>query len=112
MKYLTPTATYDVFIDNDFTSFRFLTHLGINNIQATDVLNENRLRKCTIIGDKQLQNKKKKERGHFEQRSTHQAKKQRNLCSYLGRQQGGFTWLHSWDIHKSPWSFGSAEKNE
>ena len=59
MKFLAPTASYDVFMDNYFTSFRFLTHLRVNNIQATDVLNENELRKCTIIGDKQLQNKKK-----------------------------------------------------
>ena len=60
MKFLAPTASYDVFMDNYFTSFRFLTHLRVNNIQATDVLNENELRKCTIIGDKQLQNKKKR----------------------------------------------------
>ena len=51
-------------MDNYFTSFRLLTHLGVNNIRATGVLNKNRLRKCTIIGDKQLQNK---ESSHFEQ---------------------------------------------
>ena len=51
-------------MDNYFTSFRLLTHLGVNIIQATRVLNKNRLRKCTIIGDKHLQ---KKERGYFEQ---------------------------------------------
>ena len=77
-------------MDNYFTSFCLLTHLGVNNIRVTDVLNKNRLRKCTIIGDKQLQ--KKKERGHFEQRSAHQAKKQCNLCGWLEQQQGG---LHS-----------------
>ena len=33
---------------------------------------------------------KKKERGHFEERSTHQAKKQCNLCCWLVRQQGGY----------------------
>ena len=52
-------------MDNYFTSIRLLIHLGVNNIGATRVLNEIRLRKCTIIGNKQLQ---KKERGHFEQR--------------------------------------------
>ena len=63
MECLTPTVSFDIFMDNNyFTSFRLLTHLGVNNIPATGVLNKNRLRKCTIIGDKQLQ---KKERGHF-----------------------------------------------
>ena len=36
--------------------------------------------------------KKKKELGHFEQRSGHQAKKQRNLCGWLERHHGD---LHS-----------------
>ena len=44
-------------------------------MRASGVLNKNRLRKYTIIGGKQLQTK---ERGHFEQRSTHQAK---TLCN-------------------------------
>ena len=44
-------------------------------MRASGVFNKNRLRKYTIIGDKQLQ---KKERGHFEQRSAHQAK---TLCN-------------------------------
>ena len=48
-----------------FTSFCLLTYAGIKNIRVTDVLNKNRLRKYTIIGEQQLQ---KKERGHFEQR--------------------------------------------
>ena len=52
---------------NYFTSFRLLTHHGVNNIQATGVPNKNKLRKCTIIGGKQLQ---KKEHGHFEQRTS------------------------------------------
>ena len=54
-------------MDNYFTSFRLLTHLEVNNIRTTGVLNKNRLRKCTIIGDKQLQ---KKECGLFEQRTS------------------------------------------
>ena len=44
-------------------------------MRANGMFNKNRLRKYTIIGDKQLQ---KKERGHFEQRSAHQAK---TLCN-------------------------------
>ena len=46
-----------------FTSFHLLTQLEVNNIQATRALNKNRLRKYTIIGDKQLL--KKKECDHF-----------------------------------------------
>ena len=63
MECLTPIASFDIFMDNYFTSFRLLTRLGVNNIRATRVLNKNRLRKCNITGD----SCKKKERGHFEQ---------------------------------------------
>ena len=48
----------------NFTSFPLLIHLGVNKILATGVLNKNRLHKCTIIGNKQLQ---KMESFHFEQ---------------------------------------------
>ena len=65
MECLTASVSFEIFMDNYFTSFRLLTHLGVNNMRATRVLNKNRLRKCTIIGHKQLQ---KKERDHFEQR--------------------------------------------
>ena len=66
MEDLTLAISFDVF--NYFISFRLFTHLGVNKIQATHVLNKNKLRKCTIIGDKHLQ--KKKERGHFEHRTS------------------------------------------
>ena len=59
---LIPSVSFDIFMDNYFTSFCLLTHLGVNNIRATRVLNKNRLRRCTVIGDKQLQ---KKKRGYF-----------------------------------------------
>ena len=62
MECLTPSVNFDIFTDNYFTSFRLVTILEVNNIRATRVLNENRLRKFTIIGDKQLQ---KKERDLF-----------------------------------------------
>ena len=61
--------SYHIFMDNYFTSFRLLTHLGVylsvfnpnpgNNIRVTGGLNKNMLRKCTIIGGKQLQKQKK-----------------------------------------------------
>ena len=65
MECSTPSVSFDIFMDKYFTSFRLLTHLGVNKIRATLMLSKNRLRKCTIIGDKQLQ---KKGRGHFKQR--------------------------------------------
>ena len=63
MECLTLRVSFEIFIDNYFPSFRLPTHLVVNNIRATRVLNKNRLRKCTIIRDKQLP---KKNRGHFE----------------------------------------------
>ena len=44
-------------MDNYFTSFCLLIHVGVNNIRATGGLNKKRLRKYTIIRDKQLQKK-------------------------------------------------------
>ena len=55
MECLTPTASFDIFMGNYFTSSRLRTDLGVNNIRAIRVLNKNRLHKCTIIGNKQLQ---------------------------------------------------------
>ena len=76
MKCLTPTLSFYLFMDNYFTYFCLfvclpITHLAVNNIRANGLFNTKRLHKYTIIGDKQLQ---KKERAHFEQRNTHQAK--------------------------------------
>ena len=67
MECLTPTFSFDIFMDNYFSYFRLLSHLGVNNILATGVLNKNSLHKCTIIGNKQLY---WKERGHFEQHTS------------------------------------------
>ena len=67
MECLTTTVTFDIFMDNYLASFRLPTLLGVNNIRAPGLLNKTTLRKCTIIKDKQLQ---KKERNHFEQRTS------------------------------------------
>ena len=67
MECLTPSVRFNIFMDNYFKFFRLLTHLGVNDIRATRVLSKNRFRNCTIIGDKQLQ---EKELGHFEQRTS------------------------------------------
>ena len=64
MDCLTSSVSFDIFLDNYFTSFRLLTLPGVNNIRATREHNKNRLRKSTVIGYKQLQ---KKEHGHFKQ---------------------------------------------
>ena len=85
MECLTPTVSFDLFMDNYLTSFRLfvlLTHLRVNNIRARGVFNKNSLRKYTIISDKRQQ---KKERGHLKQRRAHQAKR---LCGWLERQHG------------------------
>ena len=52
MECLTPSFIFDIFMDDHFSSFRLLNHLGVNNIRATVKLNKNRLRKCTTIVDK------------------------------------------------------------
>ena len=64
MEFLTLNVSFDIFMGNYFISFRLLTLLGVNNIRTTRVLYKNRLRKCTIIGEKQLP---KQERDHFKQ---------------------------------------------
>ena len=44
MECLTLTVIFNIFMDNYFTSLRLFTHLGVNNIRATGMLNKNRLR--------------------------------------------------------------------
>ena len=70
-----------------------LTRLSVDLIQAGSVLNKNSLRKYSVIEDKQLQ---KKERGHFEQCSAHQARRLCNLCGCLELQEDAlhnFFWI-------------------
>ena len=55
MECLTPSVNFEIFMDNYFASFHLLTHLGVNKIRASPVVNKSRLCKCTIIGKKQLQ---------------------------------------------------------
>ena len=52
-----PIVRFNVFMDKYFTSFRLLTHVKVNKMRATRVLNKNKLRKCIITWDKQLQKK-------------------------------------------------------
>ena len=51
---LSPYVSYHICVNNCFKPFCLLSHLGVNNIQATGMLNKNYLRKWTIIWDKQL----------------------------------------------------------
>ena len=57
MECLTPSVSFDIFMNSYFASFHLLILLAVNNIQVTRVLNKNSLRKCTITGDKQLHKK-------------------------------------------------------
>ena len=77
MEYLIPAFSFDIFPGNYFTSFRPLIHHGVNNIQATDILNKNRL----------------KEKNLATLSSAHRDEKQRNFDSgWLERKHCG---LHS-----------------
>ena len=49
MECLPPTASYHILMNNYFTSFCLLTHLRVNNTQATVVLNKNRLYKSNAL---------------------------------------------------------------
>ena len=80
----TPPFSFHIFMDNYFTSFRLLTHFGVNNIQATGVVNQNRFRKCTIIVDNLLQ---KKECDHSEQRIS----SKKSIATLIRTTAGHFT---------------------
>ena len=47
MECLTPAFSFEISMDNYFTSFRLLSSLGVTNIQTTDVLYKNWLQKKT-----------------------------------------------------------------
>ena len=55
-------ASYHVYVDNYFTAFHHLDHLGDHNIQAIGDLNKKKLSKGDIMAEKELQ---KKGRGHI-----------------------------------------------
>ena len=73
MECLPPTV-----MNNYVACFSMPTHLGVNNIWATGVLSKNRLRKCTIVGDKQPQ-----KRNVDTLDSAHQAKKAVQIWQWL-----------------------------
>ena len=87
-QFLTSSISFDIFMDNYFISFRLLTLLGATNIRTTRVLCKNRLRKCAIIGEKQLP---KQEHDPFKQ-YTWSKKKQRNFDSGC-LEQYSFFWI-------------------
>ena len=64
MECLTPSVSFDIFMDNYFTSFRLLTHLGANNIRTTRVFKKIGYANALSLGTNSC---KKKERGHFKQ---------------------------------------------
>ena len=64
MESLTPTVSFDIFMDDSFTSFRLFTHLGVKNIRATSVLNKIDYTNAHCLGQAASKN------GHFEQRTS------------------------------------------
>ena len=105
MVCLTPTISFDTFMDNYFISFRLLTHLGANNIKATRMLNKNRLHECTINWNKHLQKK-----GTWRLWTAHIKQKTSVTLTVVG-------WNHSSAIYKSceskrfVWCWNKVEKN-
>ena len=93
MESLTSTVSFDISMDNYFTSFCLLTHLGVNNLWAIGVLKkigqENALSLRTN-SSKKKKKRKKKETWPFKQRNTHQVKKQ---CTLSRCSAGRFTQL-------------------
>ena len=92
MECLTPTVSFDLFMDNYFTCFRLFVCLP--TLELTTFEQEVCLTKIGYANTlpSGANSCKKKKRGHFEQRSTRQAKTLCNLCGCLERQQGA---LHS-----------------
>ena len=81
MECLTPSVSFDTFMDNYFTYFRLITHLGVNNIRATGVLNKN-YANALSLGTNSL-----KKRSVATLNSAHQTKKKCNFDSgWLERQ--------------------------
>ena len=64
------TVSFDLLMDTISHLFVCLPTLELTTFEQELCLTKNRLQKYTIIGDKQLE---KKEHGHLEQRSAHQA---------------------------------------
>ena len=73
-------------MNNYFTSFRLLTHLGVKNISATGVLSKKRLRKYTVVTDKQPQ---KREYDRLQQRAPSKKKQCKFDSGWFERQQRG-----------------------
>ena len=62
MECFTPTVSYDIFMDNYFTPFRLLTHVAVNNIRRTGVLNKKGYANALSLRTNSC---KKRERSHF-----------------------------------------------
>ena len=87
MECLTPTVSFNLITNNYFISSRIFASLPTSELTifkqevcSTKLGYENTL----LWGS----NSCKKDRDHFEQRSTHQANTLFNLCGWLERQQG------------------------
>ena len=84
---LTPTASFDIFMDNYFTSFRLLTRIGVSSIRATiDYAN------TLSLGTNSC---KKEERGHFVQRIGYKANS--SVTSVVGQNDSRTVYIASSD---------------
>ena len=92
MGCLTPNISFDLFMDNYFTSFRLFVCLSTLELRISE--QEVCLTKICYVNTllSGTNSCKKKKRGHFEQRSSRQAKMLCNLYGWLEQQQGP---LHS-----------------
>ena len=88
MECLTPTTSFDLFIDN-YISHLFVVLFCLPTLELTTFEQE---LYSTKIGYANTLSSQKKERSHLKQRSTHQEKTLCKLYGWLERQQGA---LHS-----------------
>ena len=96
MECFTPTVSFDLLMDNYFTSFRLFVCLP--TLELTTFKHEVCTTKIgyanTLLSG--TNRHKKKECGHCEQRSAHQSKILCYLCGWLEQQQGtlhSFFWI-------------------
>ena len=81
MECLTPIISFDLFMDNYFASFRlFVCWPALELTEFEQVVCPLKIGYANTLSSG-INNFKKKERGHFEQRSAHQAK---TLCIFCG----------------------------
>ena len=97
MQCLTPTVSFDLFMDNYFTSFRLFVCLpSLELIIFEQEVCSTKIGYANTLSSGRNSCKKNKKRGHLEQRSARQAKTLCNLYGWLEWHQGAlhrFFWI-------------------